>query len=168
MRIVAIDPGTTKSAYVVYETVTKKIEDLGKVGNETMRDYLRSINGINAEHLAIEMIASYGMAVGRSVFETCVWLGQFIEAWEGNRPGQEHTKVYRLDVKMYLCHSTRAKDGNIRQAILDRYEASGGGRTPQIGIKSQPGPLFGVSQDIWSALAVAITWAETNVRAVRS
>ena len=70
-------------------------------------------------------------------------------------------KVYRSEVKMKLCHSMRAKDGNIRQAIIDRYPATGGGAIPQIGTKNQPGPLYGISKDLWSALAVAITYEES-------
>ena len=73
---------------------------------------------------------------------------------------QNYKKIYRMDVKMYLCNNTRAKDGNIRQAIIDRYPANGGGKTPQIGTKKHPGPLYGVSKDVWSALAVAIYCAE--------
>jgi hypothetical protein len=102
------------------------------------------------------MIACYGMPVGATVFETCVWIGRFIEAW-----GDEFTKVYRKETKMHLCQTMRAKDSNIRQAIIDRYPATGGGKKPQIGTKAQPGPLYGVSKDVWAALAVAITFAET-------
>ncbi|KKK88550.1 hypothetical protein LCGC14_2742030, partial [marine sediment metagenome] len=111
-------------------------------------------------HLAIEMVASYGMPVGATVFETCLWIGRFIQSWDDDIT---YTKIYRKsDVCMTLCHTTRAKDSNIRQAIIDRYPATGGGKCPQIGIKSKPGPLYGVSKDIWSALAVAITYAETK------
>ena len=92
------------------------------------------------------------MAVGKSVFETCVWIGRFIEAWNG-----EWEYVYRKDVKMCLCGQTRAKDSNIRQAIMDRY---GSERSIAIGTKANPGPLYQVSKDIWAALGVAITATE--------
>ena len=153
MIILAIDPGSVQSAWVVYNSKDKVILQKGidenqyLLGNRTLQI---------SDFLAIEMIASYGMPVGKTVFETCVWIGRFIQAWGG----ENYEKIYRIDVKMHLCKNTRAKDGNIRQAIIDRYPATGGGKTPQVGIQSKPGPLYGVSKDIWSALAVAITAAE--------
>lgn len=153
MEILAIDPGNTRSAYVVFND---GIESFGIVANETMREVIKT-HIDNCNHLAIEMVACYGMPVGATVFDTCVWIGRFIEAW-----GKEYTRVYRKDVKMHLCNSMRAKDSNIRQAILDKYPATGGGKTPQIGTKAQPGPLFGISKDVWAALAVAITFSETK------
>ena len=163
MRILAIDPGSEKSAYVVYEDgkilehdiVTNKILLLRMDGHWLTDD--SDGYAIAPEEMAIEMVASYGMPVGKSVFETCVWIGRIIEHWHP-RPA---TKVYRkTDICMHLCHSTRAKDSNIRQAIIDLYPATGGGKCPQIGIKSKPGPLYGVSEDVWAALGVAITFSE--------
>jgi len=146
-KILAIDPGSEQSAYVVL--VGDKPVEFAIVSNETMVHILPQFD---AGALAIEMVACYGMAVGRTVFETCVWIGRFIERWN-----KKHALIYRKDVKMCLCNSMRAKDSNIRQAIIDRYPATGGGKTPQIGTKARPGPLYGVSKDIWAALAVAIT-----------
>lgn len=106
--------------------------------------------------LAIEMIASYGMPVGREVFETCVWIGRFQQAWHS--PAAVRL-VYRRDVKLHLCGDPRAKDANIRQALLDLFPRTGGGATPQIGTKGKPGPLYGVSSHAWAALGVAVTVA---------
>jgi hypothetical protein len=155
-KILAIDPGNEYSAYVVY--CDGHISDFGIEENSEL---IYKVNGHfnsfdTCKHMAIEMIACYGMPVGATVFETCVWIGRFIEAW-----GDEFTKVYRKETKMHLCQTMRAKDSNIRQAIIDRYPATGGGKKPQIGTKAQPGPLYGVSKDVWAALAVAITFAET-------
>lgn len=156
MIILAIDPGSVKSAWLLYNTESKLPIKFGIDGNELL---LRTIQNANTpKFLAIEMIASYGMPVGKTVFETCVWIGRFIQAWGG----KNFEKIYRIDVKMQLCKNTRAKDGNIRQAIIDRYPATGGGATPQIGTKAQKGPLYGIKADIWSALGVAITAAENN------
>jgi hypothetical protein len=101
--------------------------------------------------LAIEMIASYGMAVGREVFETCVWIGRFQQAW----PEPKAVRlVYRREVKLHLCGVTQAKDANIRMALLDKVG-------PQ-GVKARPGPTYGIKSHAWAALAVAVTAAETN------
>ncbi len=161
--ICAIDPGTTKSAYVIVDKSFRLLE-FGWDSNESILMKLRDVDPAATE-LAVEMVASYGMPVGRSTFETVLWLGRFVEAYGG-----QFTKVYRKtadeceSVAMHLCKTTRAKDANIRQALLDRYEKTGGGKTPQVGTKSQPGPLFGVSSHVWAALAVAVTFIETNGR----
>ena len=152
--LLAIDPGNVQSAYVVMDG--NRIVEKGLEPNRAVLRKLRHTTLDEDTPLAIEMIASYGMAVGQTVFETVFWIGRFWEAY-GSR-ARQCTKVYRKDVKMYLCNSMRAKDSNIRQAILDRYEPSGGGKVPQVGTKSSPGPLYGVSKDVWAALGVAITY----------
>jgi hypothetical protein len=150
VKVLAIDPGNTQSAFVVFDG--KNIIDKGKVNN----DDLLSFSG-KYDHVAIEMIASYGMGVGQTVFDTCLWVGRFIERFAVTK-NIKYTLVYRKDVKMFICHSMRAKDANIRQAVIDIFPPTGGGKIPQIGTKGKPGPLYGVSADIWAALGVAITW----------
>ena len=150
MKLIAIDPGNEESAFVLYDT-----EDDRPVWWEKCRNEMVTAD-FHGEALAIEMVASYGMAVGASVFETCVWAGRFIERWESGHEGQEAIPVYRREVKLHICGSARAKDANIRQALIDRY----GGKEKAIGKKATPGPLYGMSGDCWSALAVAITVAE--------
>ena len=76
--------------------------------------------------LAIEMVA-YGMPVGREVFDTCVWIGRYIQAWP--RP-DEVRLIYRKNVKLELCGSARAKDANVRQALLDRVGPRGTKKKP--------------------------------------
>lgn len=156
MRILAIDPGNVKSAWLLYDTETKTPIDFKIEDNEVLLTKIRDFPGRLFTYLAIEMIASYGMPVGKTVFDTCVWIGRFIEAWKG----KSYKQIYRMDVKMCLCKSTRAKDANIRQALIDRYPATGNGAIPQIGTIKQPGPLYGISKDVWSALAVAVTYSE--------
>jgi hypothetical protein len=149
--ILAIDPGNEQSAFIEYMR-SGKVNSFGKFENAEVKRRLARYIATAGDHLAIEMIASYGMPVGREVFETCVWIGRFIEAW-----GRPWSFVYRRDVKLHLCGSPRAKDGNVRQALLDRY----GGKVAAIGTKSAPGALRGFKADIWQALAVAVTHAET-------
>ena len=77
--------------------------------------------------IVIEMIASYGMPVGKEVFETCVWIGKFAEA-----SGMKENYIYRKDEKMNLCHSMKAKDSNIRQALIDRFGVVGTKKKPRV------------------------------------
>lgn len=140
-KIFAIDPGTTHSAYVVFDGET--IYDKGKILNYDLKSLIvRS----DADKLVIEMIASYGMPVGKEVFETCVFIGRLIECWEHWH--QTPCKlVYRKDIKVHICGTMKAKDGNIRQALIDRYG--------EPGVKKAQGMTYGISADVWQALALA-------------
>lgn len=135
---VGIDPGPRESAYVAWNG-TRVIQS-GDLSNGELAKYLDSADEYTT--VACEWIESFGMAVGREVFETVFAIGAF----------SQHAVlrlVPRRDVKMHLCASPRAKDGNIRQALIDRLGV--------VGTKKNPGPLFGVSSHRWSALAVAVT-----------
>lgn len=152
--IMAIDPGPDQSGYCIYDGA--KLIESGVLQNA---DMLTRVQQWPAPRLAIEMIASYGMAVGCEVFETCVWIGRFQQAW---RNPEAVELVYRQAVKLHLCGTPKATDANIRQALLDRFPRSGGGATPQKGTKAKPGPLYGVSSHAWPALGVAITALEAT------
>lgn len=150
MTILAIDPGTTESGWCIYHP-ERGILGAGVKPNDLI---LNEIRYQPVDHLAIEMIASYGMAVGKEVFETCVWIGRMVETFHAP---SDVRLIYRRDVKLHLCGTTQAKDANVRQAVVDLFPRTGGGRTPQVGTKKQPGPLYGVTSHAWSALAVALT-----------
>lgn len=152
MLILAIDPGTTESGWVLL--AGERVMRSGVLPNAQLLEWIGDDPDLKTVMLAIEMIASYGMPVGREVFETCVWIGRFKQVWHTPDAVQ---LVYRKDVKLHLCGTPRAKDPNVRQALIDLYPATGGGKTPQIGTKGQPGPLYGVSSHAWPALGVAVT-----------
>ena len=80
--------------------------------------------------LVIEMVASYGMAVGETVFETCVWIGKFMQIAENSKMPVK--KIYRKDEKMNICYSMKAKDSNIRQALIDRFGVVGTKKNPRL------------------------------------
>jgi len=152
---IAIDPGPAVSAWLLFGDAGG-VRAFGIWPNHELLDLLRgeAHGGLSPDvtRIAIEKVESFGMAVGAEVFETVWWSGRFAEAARG----LSLERVTRRAVKLHLCGSARAKDANIRQALIDRY-----GGSAAIGKKASPGPLFGVSKDVWSALAVAVTAAET-------
>jgi len=143
---IAIDPENIESAYVIMEG--SKIIDKGKLINADMIRIIRASRmtvGSDCE-LYIEMVASYGMPVGKEVFDTCVFIGRLMEAWKGSQT-KEAIQVFRKEIKMHHCRSMRAKDGNIIQALKDKYGDKG--------TKKNPGYFFGMSADVWQAFALA-------------
>ena len=152
MKVLAIDPGTEMSAWCV--VIDGKPFESGKQLNCEVAEKLREWKK-DDWLLAVEMIASYGMPVGKEVFDTCVWIGRFCEAWRGGA----HRLIYRREVKLLHCDSVRATDATIRAALIDRF----GGKEKAIGKKAAPGPLYGFRGDTWSALAVALTADRTPI-----
>ena len=155
MRILAIDPGYERSAWLVL--ADGRPVDMGIDDNEDLRWSLR-IGELSHDVMVVEKVESYGMAVGREVFDTVFWAGRLTEAAIGpdRGDGVRVVQLPRRAVKLHLCQSARAKDANIRAALLDRF-----GGSAAKGTKARPGPLYGVSGDLWSALAVAVTYADT-------
>ena len=158
--ILAIDPGPTHSALVFYDSEKREVITHAKLDNyEVLGQLGDTADWIpRPERCVIEMIASYGMAVGAEVFETCVWIGRFAERWNAahrwsHAPAAD--LMFRRSVKLHLCGQARAKDANIRTALLDMF----GGKEKAKGTKKDPGPLFGVRADEWQALALAVTYA---------
>lgn len=121
----------------------------GVDNNETVLGMLTVLR-YPVELLAIEKIASYGMPVGAEVFDTCIWIGRFVQAASDIR----HRLITRQAVKVHLCNSVKAKDSNIRQALIDRFGP--------VGTKAKPGALYGVKSHAWAALAVAVTAHDDN------
>jgi len=154
MIIIAIDPGNIQSGFCVYDSQNKKIIEAGILENDAMITFLYNIE---VDHVVIEMVACYGMPVGATVFDTCVWIGRFRQVINKRLP---HSLMFRRDVKLHLCNSVRAKDSNISQALLDRFGYWEHGKTGK-GTKDHPGPLYGFKSDMWAALAIAVTFAET-------
>lgn len=145
-KLLAIDPGDKQSAYVLMEGY--KPVDFDILPNAQLLERFYS-DGYNLYDLAIEMIANMGMpAVGATLFETAFWIGRYWEA--SDSPLRK--KIYRRDEKLNLCGSMRAKDANIKQALIDRFG--------DVGKKKTPGPLYGFKKDIWAAYAVGVTYMD--------
>lgn len=151
--VLSIDPGDVQSAFVLLQRVDRKwaILDKGILPNLTLLKRIKNRDFATVpEMMAIEMIASFGMPVGKTIFETVFWIGRFVQAWSPKK----WDRIYRQEVKLHLCGQPRAKDANIRQALLDMLGPPG--------TKKSPGATHGVSKDIWSALAVGVTFFQTK------
>lgn len=159
-KILAIDPGNIESGYVIVAHDGNEITEIIKKGKVDNYSLISKLNLETNYVLAIEMVASYGMPVGASVFETCVWIGRFIE--EALKAGHSYQYIYRKDEKMTLCNNMKAKDANIRQALIDRYapNTENGGK----GTKKNPGFFYGFASDVWSAMAVAVTYFDMYIK----
>jgi hypothetical protein len=141
--MIAIDPGPLKSAFVEYEN--GKILTKGIVTNEILEKNLIVQNLSDRKTpVVIEWISNYGSTVGQSVFHTCRWIGRFEACHDNVR------LISRRDIKHVLCGTLTAKDKDIREALIDHFGP--------IGTKKKPGPLYGFTSHLFSALAVAVAF----------
>lgn len=151
MRVLAIDPGTHRSAWVLFDS-RREPANFGIDDNEALvQDIARNLFAV--DRIVIEKVESFGMAVGAEVFETVRWAGRFEQAAQ---PAPV-VRIGRKAVKLALCGSPRAKDPNIRQAVIDRF---GGSEAIKKG-----GVLHGASKDVWAALAVGLTYLDQSKEA---
>lgn len=161
MLILAIDPGTTHSAWLAWDG--SRIPAFGIFENHELRElrhghfdgavprFVHNRQPSPDTELVIERIMAHGMATGATTLLTCEWTGRFAEAWEF-RTGRPAHWLPRVEVKKALCHSGAAKDPHVRQALIDRLGPPG--------TKKAPGVTYGISKDVWAALAVAVAFGD--------
>lgn len=161
MKVVAIDPGNVQSAYAVIQVESFYPVAFGKLQNDDLTEMLKNSERMKAERYVIERVACYGMPVGREVFDTCEWIGRFTQIIKDFR-GKEADFILRMDEKITICNNSRANDGNIRRALIDRFALHDfkNGK----GTKNHPDFFYGFSADMWAAYAVGYTYIERGLK----
>jgi hypothetical protein len=157
MNVLAIDPGNIESAYVMINADYVPIL-FGKENNYEARRYFLNLRDkclLIECNPVIEMIGHYGtgMSAGRTVYDTCIWIGRFTEILHKNPE-----LIGRKTVVAHICGSAKAKDSNVIQALIDRFAPD----TPNYGkgTKKDPGWFYGFSADVWQAYALAVTYMD--------
>lgn len=140
--IFAVDPGTTQSAYVFFDSAEQRIVLLGIEDNYSLLRMLH-IGTSRVTVFALEVLQSYGMPIGKEVFETAFWIGRFVQAMRGH--GAILWPLYR---KQVCAHLGAKNDSSVRAALIARFSKE---------------KLTGCVYDIWSALAVAVTASDRIV-----
>lgn len=147
MGILSIDVGTTETGFCLIDKDTYKPIRFGKVSNEEL---LNIVKNENYDILIYEEFQSYGMPIGISTITSITWNGRYIQSALDKNKIVDY--IYRKEEKMDLCGSMKAKDSNIRQALIDRFG--------EVGTKKNQGFFYGFKKDIWSAFAVGVTWLD--------
>jgi hypothetical protein len=147
--ILALDPGSEETAMVWM--VDGRLIYFAKMPNA---DLCAAMSNYTLATVVCEMVACYGMPVGAEIFDTCVWIGEYRA--KAKSMGLSWNTITRTEVKRRMCGRTAGvNDAVIRQRLIDLY---GPGREKAVGTKKKQGPLYGVSGDVWAALAVATAW----------
>jgi len=168
MQFLAVDPGTTESAYVVmHEDYSTSAH--AKVPNQQL---LNLINEGEFQELVIECMESRAptdkrgnqSVIGWTTYETCYWIGRFMEA--ASRRGMPVYRVMRTEEKSRIIPTKKNRlpplpppvpdstDGKIRHGLIARFakfdKKNGKGRA---GCRDT---FYGFKADEWSAFAVGV------------
>ena len=154
----ALDPGPQTSALIGLEPGTRLPRDPLLASNDVV---LKEVQALRFGTLWIEIPRSYGMPASNALLDTAFWVGRFTEACP-----VDVELISRKEVVLALCGTARAGDSNVIRALKDLYaehpKASAVGSEPAVGVKTAPGPLYGIRRDLWQALAVAVVATETE------
>ena len=91
MKILAIDPGSTESGFVVFCTTTNKVISFGKWKNSQVLNFKLGNPTFQGEKIfihhdlvIIEKPDFLSLGVGRTVIEAIFWAGRFHQAFNGS------------------------------------------------------------------------------------
>lgn len=179
MKILGIDPGTSKSGVVMWDTQTNSYDIAGVYENEELLRFLsKSLAKNKPDLVVIEMVSSYGQRVGLTVFETILWIGRF-EMTIRIHWNIQVELVTRKECVTHFCEGKDKNDAVLRHVMIARF----GGDDKAIGAKKcptckgkgwvgtgrptcttcnggkwaiPPGPLKGITTHMWPALGLCM------------
>ena len=144
MLIIGVDPGPLKSGICGWNGYAPFYP------NYDLNDVI--FTDVNSLHLDQEkLILAVEKPVcqrysGSSVSETAVQAGIFIGIW---KPKDYHL-ITRSKIRWHIGKVKKTNDSVIRRKLIERIH-------PDYNLHHNPGPLIGITADIWQALAVAVT-----------
>lgn len=146
-RVLAIDPGNEATGWVIADKGTRKPLEFDKTENSQLAQMM--IDGtLQFDEFVSERMESMGTLIGRTVLEACEWVGRFSQIAECL--GCKVNYVYRHEEKVHICHDSRAKDANLRRALIDRFAKTANGK----GTAKDPDFFYKFKADVWSAYCV--------------
>lgn len=182
MRIVGVDPGDERSAYVVL--LNGQPDTHGWIPNSELLEMLRD-DYVGYGIMAIETLHPRHELASREAMETQLWAGRYVEAvsMAGTSFQQRWVQVAEYDSRCAVTGRTNSTNAQVREALLslfggdrkeacDRCHASGtvmGVRKPKKCPQCKgnkfvrvPGLLSGYGEHERSALAAAYWYFQKN------
>ncbi len=169
--IFAIDPGEKRSGWLVYDR-QRPARPVAAAGIDINEHILRLIQGPwwpKSGHpkpwslIAIEGMESHGRPWGTPAIDACWWGGRFEQ--QAIVLFLPVRKIKNVVIRRHLCGRGNVGGPAVHQALYKRF---GGERWIAVGRKNNPGPLYLLPDQRgdhkWSALALAITAAETKAK----
>jgi hypothetical protein len=169
MKIIGIDPGNEYSAFVYWDSIKGEMIDKAKLPNHQfffrVRSHIWGVSSLDDVDVAIEVPSSYGMPVGQTTFDTCIFIGILKLMLE-----QKFIKpkfIFRGSVKMHHCHSiTKVTDGAISAALRMKYGEDNTQKKPNKiywneTMEKNKADKY-MNNDLWAAFAVATCFSENR------
>lgn len=167
MRLLAIDPGTTHSAYAMIRD-DYSIISAAKVSNGEL---LALVKGGEWDEMAIECMEARHVVngvIGAETYDTCYWIGRYMQAAEDR--GKPVHQIYRAQERSRLVPTKKNKlpkhpdyvgagaDSQIRATLIRRFAKhdmkNGKGRA------ACKDTFYGFAKDMWSAFGIGVVYLD--------
>ena len=156
MKLLAIDTGNISSAYIIFCTEENRVIEKDFLENEK---FIERILTLTFDEVAIEKIVSLGMPIGATTIDTIFFNGRLYEIFKKLK--KVPFWYPRIDIKMHLCHTTRAKDTNVRTALVNRFGEPSTKKNPHNKYNELNDKIY-FGSHFWSCLGIAVYHLEPH------
>jgi len=169
-KIIGIDPGPEQSGVVIIDEDLKVLAHHSQIPTREIR-CLSEPSFLSADDVivVIEDLSPRGGTNQAQMFarwertiQTAKTIGR-LEQICAER-GWGYVEIYPSTWRARICGAANARDAQIKACVRNIYKgqglACGGGTHPAQGIKSKPGPLYGLKGHAWDALGVALAYLD--------